>query len=247
MKCKCCGVNYTARELRCPYCGNENPTGWLWKRQRDQAELDYKNAAESLPKLRRKMANRVLNWVLIIETVLFILLFAGVALVFYVSDVSHQATAALNKAELNAEMSALYEQERFGELYALLQDYDLTGQDYYEYTQMSLLNFDYERFQQKRMAFFTETEVPDTYTVSSLLDAMHDVLYPYIPAYPEMTASNAVYLQEQQADVTAFGKAILGLTDEELAMLAQKYMTIDEEDALTAAVLERRCWDALEK
>lgn len=246
MKCKSCGGNYAARELSCPYCGNQNPIGWLWKQQRDRAERDYENAAEQLPQLRRKMANKVLNRVLIIEIAICVLLFAGVALVFYIGDATHQATVALNKGKLQTELSDLYEQERFGEMYTLLMDNNLGGEDYYEYMQMGLLNFDYQQFQQDRMAFFDEmeNEGPDTYTISDLLDSMHDVLYPYIPAYPEVTASNAVYLQEQQADVTAFGKAVLGMTDEELAVLAQEYMTIDEEESLTAAILERRYWDA---
>lgn len=246
MKCKSCGGNYAARELNCPYCGNLNPTGHLWRRERRKAEQDYETAAGQLPQLRRKMANKIINRVLLIEAALFVLLIAGMALVFYIGDISMQANAGLKKSELQSEMAELYEQERFGELYALLNDYNLDGQEHYEYMQMGLLNFDYEQFQQDRMTFFGEIsdDTPDSYTISSLLDSMHDVLYPYIPAYPDITGSNAAFLQEQQADVTAFAKAVLGMTDEEIALLSKEYMTIDEEDALTAAILERRCWDA---
>ena len=68
MKCKACGAHYRSRELRCPYCGAENPKGKQWKAQRDSAEQQYRELEQTEgSSLRLQAANRVLNRALLFE------------------------------------------------------------------------------------------------------------------------------------------------------------------------------------
>lgn len=241
MKCVSCGASISSRERFCPYCGAENLRAKTRAAERERAERRYDAAYDAAaPALRRRTANKVLNRVLIVEAVLFALFLASIFAVFFLGD----ALPGLGHGGIGAELEALYREERFGELYALLDETDSFGEDYYEYSQMALLHYDYESFTVSRMEFFAERHgEPDEYTVSSLIGYMHDVLSPYIPAYPDFTERNAAILAEYQTEVHAFAAGTLGLTESEIAVLRQDYMTVDEEDALVAAVTERRYRD----
>ncbi len=243
MKCVNCGANFSARDLYCPYCGTENLRGRRWQRQRAEAARDYHEArSEELPLLRRRLANKVLNRALLIEGVLFALLIVGVFLAFFLGDAADRLQTTLHRDRVETELAQLYEEGRYGELHLRLDETGLFGQEHYEYSQMALLHYDYEDFVLARMEFLTQREAPEEYTMERLIGSMHEVLSPYIPAYPELTERNARQLEEYQREVTAFAAAMLGMEEAELARLRQDYLTMDEEAALISAVLERGCY-----
>ncbi len=246
MKCRNCGAHFRARELDCPYCGTPNPKGAMWQRERQAAEAEYDRVSGVVaPALRRQAANRFLNRLLLIEAGIFALFFVILAAVFFMGGVAGKMHYFFHREEVEAELAALYREERFGALYARLSELDLVGEAFYEYSQISLLYYDYEDFTGARMEFIAlrdggeEVEEDD---VEWLLNRMHDLLSPHIPAYPEFTERNNEYLKRWQADVEQFATAVLGMGEEETAVLRQDYITMEETDALVQAVLQRGAW-----
>lgn len=243
MKCPNCGANISSRAVYCPYCDALNPKAKLREQQRERAQFELRTAEEeTAPVLRRLTANKVLNRILIAEAILVALYFVGTLLVFMFGDALVGLRWSFSRGGLDAEFASLYEQQRFGELYLRLDETDSFGEDYYEYSQMALIHYDYQNFTQERMAYRTENaegEI-DEYTADFLARAMHDILQPYIPAYPELTDRNAEVLAEYQAEVLAFARHTLGLTDAEIELMRQDYMYTEDEDAVAAAIRERR-------
>ena len=247
MKCNNCGGNYAARELRCPYCGTENATGKRWKQQREKAQQDYRTAeTETFPVIRKKMANKVLNRVLLAEGGLFLLWLLGIFVVFLLSDFAGNISFNVNKNKFESHMSQLYEAEEYGELYSYMSDKNLIGQNYYEYSQMSLIYFDYSQFTEMRLQFFTQIQSDslERHTVDRLLAEIRSVLDPHIPAYPDVTAENWEKLKPLQEDVLGFAYGMLGLTEEEIARMTEDiYLDHDIQEALIDTVMERRVRD----
>ena len=245
MKCKNCGANYRAKEEKCPYCGTANPRGLRWKQEKQAAEAEYARvSSEEAPLLRLRAANRVLNRVLIAEAALFALAFLGVIAAFFLTDAAHKAGNRLNETKIEAEIETLYASEQFGVLYEMMDKKDLFGQEHYEASQMVLLYSQYERFEEARLNLFRAAEENDVdeNEITWLIGRMNDVLNADIPAYPELTEQNRAHVEEYRADVLAFAEAMLGMTEQERAVLQQDYIPMDEENTLAAAVLERRAW-----
>lgn len=286
MKCKSCGANYPSREIACPYCDTPNPRGMKWKAQRDFAQWEYQEARSELePVLRLRRWDKIVNRVLLIEIALIVLMIAGVFVAFFLEEQVGSLGSAFGREGLEQEFAALYEEERFGELYHRLDETGLLGEDFFEYSQMALLHYDYQSFDLARMEFFCELEelegrepwgtlydegdsedawlsgsvegldeiealyeadaYLEPYVIERLIWEMNQVLSPYIPAYEELTAKNEAYLAEYQADVMLFGGGILGMTELELEMLSQDYLTMEDEQRLVNLVLARRHWNGL--
>ena len=246
MKCKNCGANYRAKEEKCPYCGTANPRGLRWKQEKQTAEAEYARvSSEEVPLLRLRAANRVLNRVLIAEAALFALAFLGVVAAFFLTDAAHKAGNRLNETKIEAEIETLYASEQFGALYEMMDERDLFGQEHYEASQMVLLYSQYERFEESRLELFRAAEKNDVDEddITWLIGRMNNVLNADIPAYPELTERNRAHVEEYRADVLAFAEAMLGMTEEERAVLQQDYIPMDEEKTLVDAVLERRAWE----
>ena len=243
MKCKGCGANFPSRELTCPYCGRENHRGLSWFSHRQAAEEAYQQAlAQSGVSLRRIAANRIVNRVLFGIIALFLLTVLLVFLYFFAAEGLSRLSVALRQDAIYEELDQLYREERFGELYALLDEKDLFGEETYAYSQMALLHRDYLDFQESRLSFFLDEEIDD-FTVEYLLSKANDLFSGDIPAYPELTKENLVHLEVYRREAEGFCRGVLGLTEEEMALLYQDYLYYSDEEALAAAILERRAWE----
>lgn len=247
MKCKNCYGNYSSRELCCPYCGTDNPRGRLWKRRRDQADFDLKTAEEaSKPIMRRYMANRALNRILLVEGALVLLFIISVVAVFFFSEKGLALSSRINQGSIISDLETMYAEERFSEMYYYLQEKDLFSNDtYYEYCQMALLHTDYTKFCTSRLRFFRESEsgTLSEYTPERLVMDMHSVFNGYIPAYRDLTDRNRAIWERYCRDTEVFATAVLGFTEDEMALLRQDYLLMEEETVLTDAIWEGRCWD----
>lgn len=247
MKCKNCCGNYSSRELQCPYCGTDNPHGRLWNRRRDRAEFDLQTAEESAkPVIRRYLANRALNRVLLIEAAVAVMFILFVIAVAFFSDNGTALSNHLNQGSHISKLETMYEEERFSEMYCYLQDNNMFDDDlYYEYCQMALLHQDYLYFCNSRLQFFRQTDDGelDAYLPETLVRDLHDVFSSDIPAYPDLTDRNRAVWEEYCRDAEVFATAVLGFTGEELALLKQDYLLTDESAILAEAILEGRCWD----
>ena len=243
MKCKGCGASFPSRELACPYCGRENHRGLAWLAHRKAAEEEYQRVLEAAGvSLKRIAFNRILNRALIGLGLLFVLTILLVFVYFFAAEGISSLSVALQKGKIEKQMETLYQEERFGELYALLDKADLFSEDYYAYSQIALLYQDYEDFTQCRLAFYLDDPLK-AYTLEYLLSKANNLFYPLIPAYPDLTEENAQHLALWQDEADRFCRGVLGLTEDEMTLLYEDYLYSTDEAALAAAILERRAWE----
>ena len=242
MKCKACGANYRSRELCCPYCGADNPRGKLWKTQRDSAEQQYRELEQTEgTSLRLQAANRVLNRALLFEGIALGVFLLGVFLWFMLGEAVFRVRRSIKADELSHQMQQLYAQQELGELYRLMDEYDLFGEENYEYAQAVLLHEEYTQFDLVRCEFFAvlqKGEQPDEYLTWKLVNSMNEILVPYIPAYPRMTENNARMQQQYAADVLEFAQGWLGFGREETALLYGDWLTTEQEEQLQKSIAE---------
>ena len=242
MKCKACGAHYRSRELCCPYCGAENPKGKQWKAQRDSAEQQYRELEQTEgSSLRLQAANRVLNRALLFEGIALGVFLLGVFLWFLLGEAAFRVRRSVKAEELSQQMQQLYAQQQLGELYRLMDEYDLFGEENYEYAQAALLHEDYMQFDIARCEFFAvlqRGEQPDEYLTWKLVNSMNDILSPYIPAYPRLTENNAQLQQQYAADVLEFAQGWLGFGREETALLYADWLYTEQEAQLQQIIAE---------
>ncbi|MBR5502824.1 MAG: hypothetical protein IKV55_07305 [Oscillospiraceae bacterium] len=242
MKCKSCGANYRSRELRCPYCGAENAKGKLWKAQRDSAEQQYRELEQTEgAALRLRAANRVLNRALLFEGIALGVFLVGVFLWFMLGEAVFRVRRSVKADALSQQMQQLYAQQQLGELYRLMDEYDLFGDENYEYAQAALLHKDYAQFDLARCEFFAvlqRGEQPDEYLTWKLVNSMNEILVPYISAYPRITENNAQLQQQYSADVLEFAQGWLGFGKEETALLYSDWLTTEQETLLQQKIAE---------
>lgn len=247
MKCPNCGANFSSKELVCPYCGAENQTGRRWAAERRAAEQDYR---EGVRQAKRKMPlyilNRAMSWVLGVLAALVLLYVVGMFLFFFSGEAVNTVQNETQRTQIEQEMQRLYEGEEFGQLYQYMEKRDLVGPEYYEYTQMVLLHSSYEEFELHRLSFLAlseEEKQQDDYHLYYAIEGAHELLYPDIPAYPDITERNGKVLQKYADEARAYLIGTLGFSEEEIEALAEtEYLSMDEADALVEKAKERRAW-----
>lgn len=228
MKCKSCGANFPAREVRCPYCGTPNPKGMRWADRMDEAEREYRQTRDQVKKeLPLQVAYRVAGRVRTILAAALRLLLFGVVLWALISDYGGKLRNKSQREQLETQMAELYGQERFGELYQLMGDRELMGQDYYAYSQMCLIHYDYSEFCQLRMELVqgkVREENLDS-AIERILNRAGELLALDISAYPDLAPENQAVYDRYCLDVTTFLRTMLGLTEEEaLSLSGQGYV-----------------------
>lgn len=246
MKCKNCGANHSSWALECPYCSTPNPRGRLWRNQQKKAQSDLDTAKKAVGKrLSSETAEKIINRVLAVELLICVLSLVGVFLFFFLGDAASNTEVFFKKGQIEKQMSEMYDNQQFNELYTLLHDTGLFGTDYYEYSQMALMYKEYDAFVLARMEFFSEAEKNQfsAYTMTSLIDSINDVFNPQIGIYSELTDRNALYSEKYQEEVTVFATYVLGVTDEELELLRSEYIPYDRREALAQTLIGRRYWD----
>lgn len=232
MKCKNCGANFSARELNCPYCGTPNPKGKRWANQMDRAEREYRAAREQVTKeLPLQVAYRVAGRIRTILAVVLGVIVLGVILWALISDYGGQLRNKAQREQLETQMAELYSQERFGELYRLMGDRELFGEDYYAYSQMCLIYYGYSEFCQTRMELLQGAvrEENLNFTIERILDRAGELLALDISAYPDLAPENQAVYDRYCLDVTTFLRAMLAMTEEEvLSLSGQGYVPTRE-------------------
>ena len=232
MKCKNCGADFPAKELRCPYCGTPNPKGRLWADRRERAEQKYEATRQQVEReLPLSVAYRVAGRIRGILALILVVIFLGVCLWALVTAYGGKLRNKLQREKLETQMAELYEQERFGELRALMWDRELSGQDYYAYTQMCLIHYHYEEFTQRRMELFQgeKREERESDCVERILSEASEILALDMAAYPDLAPENEEVYNRYCLDITTFLRAMLGMTEEEvLSLSGQGYVPAKE-------------------
>ena len=232
MKCKNCGANFPTKEVCCPYCGTLNPKGKRWADRMDQAEREYRETREQVIKeLPLQAAYRVAGRVRTILAAILGVILLGMVLWALLSNYGGKLRNRVQRERLETRMAELYGQERFGELYKLMNDRELMGQDYYAYSQMCLIHYGYSEFCQSRMELL-QGKVREEYldsTIERLLSRAGELLVLDISAYPELAPENQQVYDRYCLDVTTFLRTMLAMTEEEvLSLSGQGYVPTRE-------------------
>lgn len=249
MKCKNCGANYKTRELKCPYCNTENLIGKIWQAERSQAEFDYENEKKKVGKalLSPYMFERMLNRALVVVIGLYIVSFAIIVLVFMLSEPLEKLYFSHNKEEIETQMAEYYNAGEYEKLDLYMEEKYVEPQDYYAYTQATLLNFDYNRYMEYRMEFQAlpkEEKETDDYYLEYALQNSKAVYNLDCGIYSILDEKNREMYESYQKEIMAYWVGTLKLTEGEIELLTDEeshyYDGIDE---VVQGIKERRCWE----
>lgn len=242
MKCKNCGANFSLREVSCPYCGTPNPRGKRWADRMSQAEQEYRQTRDQVKKeLPIQVAYRVAGSVRTILAAILGVILLGMVLWALLSGYGGKFRNRVQRERLETQMAELYEQERFGELYRLMNDRELMGQDYYVYSQMCLIHYRYSEFCQARMELLQGGVQEDNldFTIERILYRAGELLALDISAYPDLAPENQTVYDRYCLDVTTFLRTMLAMTEEEvLSLTGQGYVPTREGPNTVEPILE---------
>lgn len=238
MRCKNCGADYPMRELRCPYCGQANPKGLFQKMQREQAETDYQRANTTVGQMRRRMANRIMNRILIAEVALLILIVGGAFIYSFAAYFIQEAKINANSDSIQAHMEELYTQGRFNELDYYMERNHLPLSAYPEYFDATMIQFYYNQFNEERINYLTKREELPPYTARSLVSNMNYLLSHCISDYPDLTERNQKLADAACREVEVFASVILGFDDSQIELLKQSMLTSETADQLADLIMQ---------
>ena len=227
MKCPYCGGEVSVNDVRCPYCGNLNPEGAAFQGEvRRHRKLNEYLRQKMREQLRLPLAQRILN--LAIAILILLLVLINVLFIIWYLVRNPQTLGLGRPSDYGAQIERLYDEGRYGELYAYMDRYSLEGTDYPQYMQMALLYYTYTDFVQHSMSCTQALEkntIPDDYSLEYAIRNASELFSPYIPAYPETYPVNQENLSLYQEEAEIFLLGTLRLTEEEIRVL-----DLDEND-----------------
>lgn len=251
MQCKNCGSHYRMRDLACPYCGTENSLGRIWMQQRTSAEIAYeKERIEAGKRWSPFIYNRAITRVIVVEIALFVLLFAAAGVFFGGRQIVNTLFSKRRVEEAVSQMNMLLEEERYGELRGIYNDYweylDDEDPQVERITQVADLVYRHDNFMNTKLSFFaltTEKKQEDTYMLNYLLRSAID-LYGYEPySRFEMFDEAAKLREEYREEVRSFLIGYLKLTEEEYEeLISIDYLYTEDADSWEKVVRERNGW-----
>ncbi len=129
MKCPNCGGEVSVNETHCPYCGTLNPEGASFHSEVHKRRTFNEFLRNEMKKqMQLPLLQRILNLCILIMALLFLLLFFLNMGWFLIKD--GDLIRPWPPKDLDTRLETLYEEGRFGELYALMDTYRLEGEDY---------------------------------------------------------------------------------------------------------------------
>lgn len=249
MKCKNCGANYRTRELKCPYCGTENMIGKIWLIERDTVDQQYEEAQKTVGKGNmRYVANKVMNRIILVSTVLFFLCILLVILAAMGYSSYKKLYKNINKEKIESRMEEYYQNGEYGELYDYMTKYDLYSLENYIYSQAAFVGVDYEYYKTDMLSFLStpdEDKASREYLFSNAFKFSIRTYTLDAGLYSEEVPENQELYDSCRLEIMSFWKGMLGMTDEEVDMILDEDFDFygHEMDTLTAALMERRAWE----
>lgn len=222
MKCPNCGGEVSVNDVKCPYCGTPNPEGIHFqenvrKRKRFNEYLREKIREQ----MRIPLAHRVLN-LSTFFLILLLLLQSLVSFCVYLIGEEHALAGLFRPKDYETQMVQMYENGEFGQLDAFMDRYSIENTDYPEYTQMCILNYQYEKFLEcamNCMQAMEQGQVPREYDLDYVIEYTECLLNPDIPAYPDIYPENQEILTGYQQEAVLYLNGILKLPLEEIQLL----------------------------
>lgn len=246
MKCKNCSANYKARELKCPYCDTTNLLGHIWLSEKTEAELEYEKTKREYGGISKYVVYRVLTRVLVLEVVVGILIFLGVVAYFFLEETFTSVSFKMNKDKIEVKMEEAWKSEDYDRLDAIMDKYNIDGQDYYIYTQATIIHSDYERFTEARLGFLMlseEEKQSREYEIESSLEKAYDLLAVDFGLYDELAKENEAQYERVKAEVEAYLRGTLGMTQEEYRTFAEtEYLSYSDIAVWRENLLKREAW-----
>lgn len=250
MKCKNCGANYRTRELKCPYCGTENVIGRIWLIEREEADRELVQAKrQGGARNVLYVADKVMNRILMVSTTLFVLLIAIAAIVFTAEAYLQKIYKKVNlSSRMEQTMQEYYENWEFTKLYDYMDKYDLFSQEYYAYSQVCFMQFDYDMYKNDILTFLCVPDDEKEERRFLLENAIKFAARTYnvdAGIYSEQAEENEKIYAYFRQEMEAFWYGMLGMTEEEVAMILDEDFSFygAEYTALVDEILERRAWE----
>lgn len=248
MKCINCGADYNVDEPCCPYCLTPNTYGQELKEEKNDAIHKYNEIKKNqLPDIKRQIANKILNRILVTEALLIGLIFFGSILIVVLSSVSSTFSVNFNKSNIKEQLSESYEEENFSKLYSILSKKELFGDaEFSGYAHMAFLYYDYNSFREERASFYnaSKDEYYDVHDIRHLLSCINRVMTPtHYSTKTDLDEKNAEYSLKYSKEAYAFAAGSLKLTEEEIELLSTKHISTEALDNLADSIYERSPWN----
>lgn len=230
---------YTEAEIEELYMLIDNPKGISFlKRLMEKREANRRLREAILAKSKEAYINHMLNRTLIMFGVLFFIAIAG----SFIIEASISGMHFYNSKARIEEMQKYYDAGEYTKLEAYMSDRQLYGQDNYEFSRIALLSYRYDDFLMERnacMEAIRKNEIPEEEMLCEVIDCASEVLYPNIPAYPEVHEEDRRISEEQRAVVYDFLEGILGFDKTEMDSLEQGMSYGRLEDEVCTALGQR--------
>ena len=221
MKCPNCGGEVSVNDIRCPYCGAPNPEGAAFQGEvRRRRKLNEYLRRKMRAQLRLPLAQRIMNLAILILALLLIL---GMILTAVWGMILDPSILGFGRPrDYEEQMDAMYEEGRYGELYAFMDRYGIDGQNYPQYMQMALYYLQYTDFVGCAMSCvqsLAEGSIPEEYYLEYAIRGTADLIDPSMPAYPEEYPANLENLRLYQEEARTFLLGVLRLSEDEIRIL----------------------------
>ena len=249
MKCKRCGAQYSAKELKCPYCGEPNSLGINWKSTEENARSETENTRKRIKhSAPLYVINQIWN-VVIVCVILLVILFIAVTAIGAGIETLHDRHVRSTASKTEAD--ALLEKEDTEALVQYVKAHSLYWEDGYDkYTERVRIYQSYYNLLEEMMYFqqnedWNQGETPRMYHIGSALYYGQYMLKEYNRTYGRGLEypQNQRYLEKIQQNTVAFLEGTLGLTQEDIIRLVDSELHADEEQEFIKLVCERRGWE----
>lgn len=231
MKCKFCGGEVGSTQLNCPFCNGVNDAAVMKKKELEQ-QIHRNKQLEKVVLERSKwdIANRILTRSIIAA---FAVLGFTIAAGFILYRVTGGNVKGFSKSQnYGALLEESYQSHNFKKLYWLLEEYNLSGPDYYSYVQIALLDSNFNRFKLQRDILLEDLDSNGALNDKDVLDLFRygsDTLCPSLGQYSQIAESNEKILKSYQEEVACFLTTYLGFTDEDITCLSRGAYTSNQE------------------
>lgn len=248
MICSKCGYDYPAKELKCPYCGEENRLGMEWQKEEDTTRKEaLKTKARVLHSMPLYVSNKVVNIILIIVVELIVLMFVAAFTLSYIEDRHIEKQRKLASAE-TAEKIFLEKDSAALERY--LDEYEVYGQEGYEkYTEFVQIGTAYEEFLRWNMRLHQKQDwktdgTPHVYEVEALLEEANNILMQSDYRVNSIEfEENQQYMEEIQQNVTVSLMDNFDMSEQEIEDFTQMDDYSEEFEAVVKSIFDREGWE----
>lgn len=248
MKCENCGADYSAKELRCPFCGTVNKTGVAWNAEEEQAKSRVENTRKTvIQSAPMYVTNRVLNAILIVFAVMVVVLFGVTATVFWGEEkiANHKRSKAVY-----SDVKAMYDAGDYAGVREYLDSYDLDvssgsvyapfyeGVQFYEEKQDFMTDWMY--YDQKDQAYFERSWKYGR--VSDMLETCNQILTENSYRYELDYEENRALQEDLQNTARLFLVSEFAYDEADIERLMTTKTYDDAFDELVRDAYQRKGW-----